>query len=59
MWFKIQKASDWDYKSEKDISTLEELMEFVKENGEIIVRLKESLAAESCPTIKIYDDYVE
>jgi hypothetical protein len=50
MKFKIRKASDWKYKSELEINTLEELINFVEENGEIILDEDE---------IMIYDDYIE
>jgi len=50
MKFILKKTSDWDYKSEIEINTLEELMNFISKNGNIVLN-KES--------IEIYDDYRE
>jgi hypothetical protein len=50
MKFKITRSSDWNYKEEKEINTLEELIEFNKEKGNLILKEDE---------IEIYDDYRE
>ena len=49
MKFQVTKASDWDYKEEVEINTLEELVDFSKKDGIIL----------EGNHIKIYDDYVE
>jgi len=49
MKFQVTKASDWDYKEEVEINTLEELVELSKKDGIIL----------EGNHIKIYDDYVE
>ncbi len=50
MIFTINKASDWDFESELDITSLDDLINFIKENGEIIMTENK---------ITIYNDYVE
>ena len=52
MIFYITKASDYDYKEEKEINTVEEIVELSKSytgNGIIICGNQ----------IEIYDDYIE
>ncbi len=48
--FKLSKASDWSFKSEVLIEDLESLLDFIRENGVIIMEEKHIL---------IYDYYVE
>jgi len=50
MKFKIDKASDWSYKGEVEINTLEELIDFVKKEGDIVFTEE---------SITIYDDYLK
>ena len=61
MLFEIRKASDYEYKEVKEINTLEELIEFFKENGDLILR--DTLISENPDTqdmtIEIYDDWRE
>jgi hypothetical protein len=52
--FKIRKTSDWDFRSEVELSTLEELVEWCNKNGyEIILNTADELELE------IYDGYRE
>lgn len=51
MKFKLEKASDWEYKSkEVEINYLEELIDFIDKNGRIVLDKEKIL---------IYDDYIE
>ena len=53
MKFKVSKASDWDYKSEIEINTLDELIEFTKANGgSVVIDTEYNM-------ITIYDGYLE
>jgi hypothetical protein len=53
MKFKVTKASDWDYKDEIEINTLEELIRFTESNGGTIIFDTDD------NEIKIYDGYIE
>jgi hypothetical protein len=53
MKFKLTKASDWNYESEVEINTLEELVNFTKENGNRVVLDTDD------SEITIYDNYLE
>ena len=57
MKFRVTKTSDWDYKETKEISSLEELMEFVKKNGSIIIST--GISTGDMPNMEIYDDWRE
>lgn len=60
MKFNVRKTSDWNYREQASISTLEELMKFVDDNGEIIITPCTNVnVAGGLPTIEIYDDYRE
>ena len=50
--FKVNKTSDWDYKVEVEINTIDELINFIKESGSKIVVYEDN-------TIEIYDTYRE
>ena len=53
MKFIVEKASDWDYKSEVEIETLDELEKFIENCGyEIVIN-------EGFTRITIYDAYIE
>lgn len=69
MEFFVTKTSDWDYKEHIEINTLEELLKFVKENGDIIIQnpypyrenlysieITDALPISDCDD---YDDYRE
>lgn len=57
MKFEVTKTSDWDYKEQIEINSLEELMEFVTKNGCIIVTAKSKYVPMN--SIEIYDDWRE
>jgi len=61
MKFNITKTSDWNYREQASISTLEELMKFVNDNGVIIIIPYDPIVndTDGLPTIEIYDDYRE
>lgn len=61
MKFNVTKTSDWKYHEQVSISTLEELMKFVDDNGEIIIIQHNPImnVTGALPTIEIYDDYRE
>lgn len=53
MKFKLEKASDWDFKEEIEIKTLDDLeCLYKKYKEELIVDFKEKI-------ITIYDSYIE
>ncbi len=56
MKIRVEKASDWDYESEVEINTIEELIQFSKDCDS---RLILSGCTYDNPTIIIYDYYVE
>lgn len=58
MEFIINKASDFEYEEKKVFNTLEELIGFMEEAGEIILS-KENYGYGEFNRIVIYDDYVE
>lgn len=56
MKFIVIKSSSWEYKEEKEINSLEELIEFSREvKGSLILETKEEEPHE----LEIYDDYRE
>ena len=57
MKFKVKKTSDWNYSENVDISTLEELMEFADDNGQLIISPHNPITKQ--PSIEIYDDWRE
>ena len=60
MKFKVDRASDYNYKESVEINTLEELMEFVNKNGSIVIwGDKEKGAYNDHSDITIYDGYLE
>lgn len=50
MKFNVRKASDYRHNEEIEINSLEDIMKFIEENGEIVLSNDE---------IIIYDDYLE
>lgn len=54
----ISKTSDWDYKEEKGFSSLQELLEFVNEQGECILIPPDPYVKKEWE-LEIYDDYRE
>jgi hypothetical protein len=50
MKFNLTKASDWNFESEVIINSIEELLDFIKKEGRLII---------DSDSIKIYDDYIE
>ena len=53
MKFKVYKASNLSHTCDMEVNTLEELINFTKENGDsIILNTKDNI-------ITIYDDYME
>lgn len=54
---KITKSSDWDWEDKKTFKTLEELQDFIKENGNqvVVTFWKRTNTWE----VEIYDDYRE
>ena len=61
MKFEVSKTSDWTYRKQIDIKTLEELMEFVNDNGQIIITPYDPIVdvIVGLPSIEIYDDWRE
>lgn len=64
--FRLTQASDWQRDETVEINTVDELLAFVEEHGDIIVTLKTvkvggvfSFETKKEPQIKIYDTYVE
>ena len=58
MKFFVTKTSDWNYKEHIEINTLEELMDFVKDNDSVVLS-KPHPCSDNLPSIEIYDDYRE
>ena len=58
MKFNITKASDWNYRNQVNISTLEELMKFADDNGQLIISPYNPITDKQ-PSIEIYDDWRE
>ncbi len=52
--FNIDKASDWKYKDQIEIETLEELMKFIEDNGSVVIRIYDNRN-----DITICDGYIE
>lgn len=50
MEFILEKASDWNFSDKIEINNLEQLMNFIKENGDIVIDNNR---------IIIYDYYLE
>lgn len=68
MKFEITKASDWNYRETKEIKTLDELLQFIRENGACVIGRVPDYAnwsdgqsdpPEKCFALEIYDDYLE
>lgn len=61
MKFEVRKTSDWNYRKQIDIKTLKELMEFVNDNGQIIITPYNPIVnvTGGLPSIEIYDDWRE
>ena len=57
----VTRASDWDYIEYKEMNSLEELREFIRENGDVIVRDNQHHMqyGDAVLEILIYDDYIE
>jgi len=55
--FILKQASDWQRAEPIEINTMEELLAFVEEHGDIIVCSKRT--DEEHQTLTIYDTYVE
>ena len=57
----VTKASDYDYIEYKEMNSLEELREFISENGDVIVRDNQNPMRyeDAVLEILIYDDYIE
>lgn len=55
--FILKQASDWHRAEPIEINTMEELLAFVEEHGDIIVYSKRTY--EEHQTLTIYDTYVE
>ena len=55
--FILKQASDWQRAEPIEINTMEELLAFVEEHGDIIVYSKRT--DEGHQTLTIYDTYVE
>ena len=57
----ITRASDWDYIEYKEMNSLEELREFIRENGDVIVRDNQHHMRyeDAVLEVLIYDDYIE
>lgn len=51
-------TSDWEYKREMEFYTLDELMDFVKQNERVVI-FPPNEYNEWKPEIEIYDDYRE
>lgn len=59
MTFTVRKTSDWEYDKTIEINSLEQLMEFCKINGEIIIFRPHEHKGKTIGKIEIYDDYRE
>jgi hypothetical protein len=59
MKFFVTKTSTWNYKKHIEINSLEELMDFVKDNGGEVVLSEPYPCSDNLPSIEIYDDYRE
>jgi len=61
MKFRVEKASDYNYESEIEISDFNELIEFINTEGKgcVVIDLTVEDRIISEPTITIYDDYIE
>ena len=61
MKFIVLKASDYEYRKEMEINSLEELMEFMDsvENSVIVGKDYDHITDELENTLTIYDDYLE
>lgn len=55
--FTLKQASDWQREEPIEINSLEELLAFVEEHGDIIIYSKREY--EEHQTLTIYDTYVE
>lgn len=58
MKFNVTKTSDRNYRNQLNISTIEELMEFADDNGQLIIS-PYNPATNKQPSIEIYDDWRE
>ncbi len=68
MKFNVTRTSDWGYREQIEINSLEELISFIKEHGECIVNVPiapigiettDSFKKSLIPSIEIYDDWRE
>lgn len=70
--FSIYRASTGRYQGTKNYTTLEQILQFIKENGNIIIEKNIDSEVPPCPSINwtketascdyqitIYDDYIE
>ncbi len=55
--FTLKQASDWQRKEQIEINTMEELLAFVEEHGDIVIYSKRE--HEEHQTLTIYDTYLE
>lgn len=55
--FILKQASDWQRAEPIEINTMEELLEFVEEHGDIVIHGKRT--DEEHQTLTIYDTYLE
>lgn len=55
--FILKQASDWQRKEPIEINTMEELLAFVEEHGDIVIYSKRD--DEEHQTLTIYDTYLE
>lgn len=55
--FMLKQASDWQRKEPIEINTMEELLAFVEEHGDIVIYSKRN--DEEYQTLTIYDTYLE
>lgn len=68
MIFTVTKTSDWTYYESKEIETLDELLQFVRDNGQVIINRvldfekcndDQFVATEEGFALEIYDSYRE
>lgn len=63
MKFVVSKTSDWDYKSEVNIETIGELLDFIHKNGPVIIGEHYNYDFDGITfdhyNIEIYDDWRE
>ena len=63
MKFNVTRTSDYGYLEQKEFNTLEELLDFCKKNGEIILSSPPEpvvkVNREYLPSIEIYDTWRE